>query len=634
MKKYVLVFQAFFLALLLFSSSFTVAAPAKKKILYIDSYHLEYVWSADINAGIRSVLDERDDIELRIFRMDTKRNKSEAFKQEAALKARELISTWKPDVVIASDDNASKYLISPCYRGMELPFVFCGLNWDATVYGFPAKNITGMIEVALYQETIDNLARFAKGKRVGYLASDTVSERKELKNISKRFNLKFNVHFAHTFADLKQGLLDLQKNSDMIILRECLSVKGFNHLDMINFVRENATVPIGTTLRYLKHYALLTFANIGEEQGEYAAKTALAILDGQSPDTIPVVANKKAKIYLNMPLAKAMGIKFPMELLENSHLISSSQKKLLWINSYHKGYQWSDDIEKGLLKALHITTRPDGSFDTSQSEVDLRIYRMDTKRNQSLTFKKKAAAEAKVVIEEWQPDIIVASDDNAAKYLIKPFYKNGDIPIVVNGINWDASEYGFPANNITGMVEVDPVLETLALLRQYAKGPRLGLLAADNLSNRKNYETYRDRLGIEFSEVIFVDSVAQWQEEYLRLQGCVDMLYQSTASVLPGWDVGEAEAFILANTTIPTAATADHVIQYALLGTVKIAEEQGWWAGRTVLRILDGTPPSAIPMVTNRESRLYLNMELAQHLGIKFPMSLLEKATFVHENER
>ncbi|MCK5194670.1 MAG: hypothetical protein KAQ71_12730, partial [Desulfobulbaceae bacterium] len=55
----------------------------------------------------------------------------------------------------------------------------------------------------------------------------------------------------------------------------------------------------------------------------------------------------------------------------------------------------------------------------------------------------------------------------------------------------------------------------------------------------------------------------------------------------------------------------------------------GWWAGKTALRILDGTSPSDIPVTTNKESRVYLNMGLAKQLGIKFPMELIEKATFL-----
>lgn len=608
------------------------ADASKKKVLYVDSYHAEYMWSSDITAGVKSVLVGREDVELKIFHMDTKRRQSERYKKEAALKAKQVIDSWKPDVVIASDDNASKYLIEPYFKGSDLPFVFCGLNWDASIYGFPTKNVTGMTEVALYQPTINALRKFAKGNRIGYLASDTVSERKELHNIEKKFNAKFNVRFAKTFSELKQAFLNLQKETDMILIQECRSVKNFNHEEMVEFVKENTRVPTGAMQKYLTHYALLTFSKIGEEQGEYAARIALEILAGKSPQKIPVVANKKAKTYLNMKIAKKLGIKFPMELIQNAHLISAEQKKLLFVNSYHKGFKWSDDIEKGLLKALNIKALPDGTFDDLLSKVNLRVFRMDTKLNASEAFKKKAALSAKAIIDEWQPDIVVTSDDNAAKYLIVPYYKNSAIPFVFCGVSWDASDYGFPVSNVTGMVEVAPVPQIMELLKTYAKGNRLGFIGSDNLTSHRDIEYQTKLHGLDFSDGKFVSTFDEWKKEYLRLQNTVDMIMWTNPIGIKGWDNVLALEYILGNTKIPSAGTSDNIVRFALLGRVRIAAEQGWWSGKTALRILDGTDPADIPIVGNKGSRVFLNMELAKRLKIKFPMELLGEATFL-ENQ-
>ena len=83
-----------------------------KKVLFIDSYHEGYAWSDGIGRGINSILDGTG-VELKVVRMDTKRNKDAAFKEQAALKAKKVIEEFGPDVVIAADDNASKYLIKP-----------------------------------------------------------------------------------------------------------------------------------------------------------------------------------------------------------------------------------------------------------------------------------------------------------------------------------------------------------------------------------------------------------------------------------------------------------------------------------------------------------------------------------------
>jgi ABC-type uncharacterized transport system substrate-binding protein len=68
-------------------------------------------------------------------------------------------------------------------------------------------------------------------------------------------------------------------------------------------------------------FALIGFTKVPQEQGEWSANTALEIIAGKSPKDIPVVTNKKAKVYLNMRLAKKFGIKFPIELIERATFV-------------------------------------------------------------------------------------------------------------------------------------------------------------------------------------------------------------------------------------------------------------------------------------------------------------------------
>nr|MBF0220992.1 hypothetical protein [Desulfobulbaceae bacterium] len=328
-----------------------------------------------------------------------------------------------------------------------------------------------------------------------------------------------------------------------------------------------------------------------------------------------------------------LGVKFPLELLDTANLISAEPKKILYVNSYHEGYIWSDTIEKGLLKALNVKTNPDGTFDGSHSGISVQFFRMDTKLNTSENFKKSAALSAKNLIDTWKPDIVLTSDDNAAKYLIAPYYKNSSIPFVFCGLNWDASLYGFPRENITGMVEINPVLETIDILRQYANGDRLGYIGAKVLSEEKELQYLQEVLNIKFAGGALVINFDQWKKEYVKLQNTVDMLVWLTPMGIVGWDDKLADQFILENTKIPSAGTGDNNIRFALLGKVKLAEEQGWWLGKTALRVLEGISPEAIPIATNSQSKIFLNMQLANKMGIVFPMDLLQQATFLNTVE-
>jgi pyruvate,water dikinase len=142
-----------------------------KRILHVDSCHPGNEWNDRIAQAVRETLRSAG-AELKVIHLDTKRRSSEVEKRAAALRAKRIIEQFRPDVVTASDDNAAEYLIMPYYKDSELPFVFCGLNWDASVYGFPYSNVTGMVEVSPIPQIIKLLKRYAHGDRIGYLTED------------------------------------------------------------------------------------------------------------------------------------------------------------------------------------------------------------------------------------------------------------------------------------------------------------------------------------------------------------------------------------------------------------------------------------------------------------------------------
>ena len=65
---------------------------------------------------------------------------------------------------------------------------------------------------------------------------------------------------------------------------------------------------------------------------------------------------------------------------------TANATQCLYISSYHTGYAWSDGVERGLLKEL-------------EGHCEITTFNMDTKRNKDEASKKKAALEAKSLIE-------------------------------------------------------------------------------------------------------------------------------------------------------------------------------------------------------------------------------------------
>ncbi len=312
MKKIALITISFLLCLLCSNTSFSRTYEGKK-VLFIDSYHEGYAWSDGITKGVEMKLKDTG-VVLKIHRMDTKRHSDDAFKKQAAQQAVELIKEFKPDVVIAADDNASKFLIKPYYKDADLPFVFCGVNWDAKVYDYPYKNATGMIEVAPIPILLEQMELYAQGKRIGFIGPDIITAHKEAENYRKVFGLKMVEYYAKSFQDWKNGFKQLQDKVDMLIVDSDGGLYDEHGKEYEEFAMKNSKIPSGTVYDFMARVALIGVIKIAEEQGIWAADTALSILDGTPPSEIEIVENKRAKLFINKKMADSMGVdlsKFP-----------------------------------------------------------------------------------------------------------------------------------------------------------------------------------------------------------------------------------------------------------------------------------------------------------------------------------
>lgn len=117
---------------------------ATKKVLLVHSYHPEYPWVDAISRGASETLEEHG-IAVEIFYMDTKRKTDDLWKARAGELAGRKTAEFAPDIIIAVDDNAQEYFGKHLVDG-SLPLVFCGVNSDPSKYGYPASNVTGIIE--------------------------------------------------------------------------------------------------------------------------------------------------------------------------------------------------------------------------------------------------------------------------------------------------------------------------------------------------------------------------------------------------------------------------------------------------------------------------------------------------------
>jgi len=298
-----------------------------KRILWVDSYNSDYEWSSGIEKGLR-VAFYGTGVELKIFHMDTKRHLEEDFHRQAGQRARKIIEEFRPDVVIASDDNAQRYLVVPYLKDTDLPVIFCGVNEDLATYGYPCRNVTGMIEDEMAEGLVMHLRRLAKGDRAGFIGVDMHTMRIVADQYNKRFfDGQLRYYLVRTFAEFKEAFLQAQQEVDMLLFRNHFGITGWDAAKAEAFVAAHTTVPTGSVLPWMQPFNLLTIAKVPEEQGEYAATTALRILAGARPADLPVVRNQLAHLVINLKMAKAADLVLPVSLLQTAEVIGKEVYK-------------------------------------------------------------------------------------------------------------------------------------------------------------------------------------------------------------------------------------------------------------------------------------------------------------------
>ncbi|MBF0357233.1 MAG: hypothetical protein HQL70_01425 [Magnetococcales bacterium] len=292
----------------------------------------------------------------------------------------------------------------------------------------------------------------------------------------------------------------------------------------------------------------------------------------------------------------------------------------LWVSSYHQGYEWNDGIGRGLDATL-------------ASRCKIEKFYMDTKRNTSQDFGRKMGAEAFALVQRNKPDLIIASDDNASRYFVKPYLKNSKIPVVFCGINWGIEEYGYPYDNATGMVEIAPVTAILEEIKRTINSPSRGLyLSVDVPTEHIDYFWYkktfaRNRVTVDSH---FVKTLAEWKAGYLTGQR-YDFIIIGNNGGIKNWNKKQAEDFAYKNAKKLTVTNYDWMMPYTMLAETKIPDEQGEWAGMVALEILDGMHPSDIPIVPNRRWSFFVNHKLLEKAGIQLKQDFLINAIRIQQ---
>lgn len=307
------------LATFLLIHSKQTQASIDKRCLIVASYHDEFPGQ---HKKVQPVLDTLDGhCEIKKFDMDTKRNPKPEFIKAKALEAKALIEAWKPDVVIAIEDNASKYLVQPYYKNSDIPFVFAGVDWTAETYGYPYENVTGIIEVVPFRQLIKQLNRIAPNYKNGlYVRPNRLSADKQFahaKEIFKLNNITIEDGVVENYQQFESMFLEAQEY-DFVYIANYAGIDNWDSDSATKFIHQNSTKLILSTIDWMVPYSMLSFSQVIREQGEYSAQIAIEILNGAKPTDFQIISNRKWELFVNEELLSQVDIEIPSYLLRKA----------------------------------------------------------------------------------------------------------------------------------------------------------------------------------------------------------------------------------------------------------------------------------------------------------------------------
>ena len=328
-----------------------VFAGDKTRLMLVDSYHGEFLWSQYTNRGFCDgllkfgYLDNEAQV-MRCFQqgeaessttivkriwMDTKRKSSKQELMVIAPQVTQAVKVFHPDLLFLGDDNAANY-IGTEFLDTKMPIVVWGINNNPVKYGLidsserPGHNVTAVVEVKYFQEGIELLKTLVpQVKKFAILSDATDTGRANAKAAellaqqnAPSFTLVESVS-TNEFEVFKQRTLELQGQVDaFVVLPTTMKDPQGQFVSdqaIIQWYLTHVHKPEVASSRRGVTLGLLCAADPdGYRQGYEGARIAHDILaNGANPATYPTVTPKRGPLMVNRQRAQMLGIVLPAE---------------------------------------------------------------------------------------------------------------------------------------------------------------------------------------------------------------------------------------------------------------------------------------------------------------------------------
>ena len=195
---------------------------------------------------------------------------------------------------------------------------------------------------------------------------------------------------------------------------------------------------------------------------------------------------------------------FLLLILLNTFIFANSS--ILIINSYHKGYEWSDSVVNGLEKTL-----------SSQENIDTNILYMDSKRITSNEYYENLKNLYKVQLKNRNYDLVIAIDRFAYDFVLtyyEDFFTNEQILAVgIENYNKDNTTKYNLENKVSALLEKRDLKSNVKLIQKIIPSVKKIYIVNDKSLNAEHTEPLIEEL---FEESEFVNKLIYLREDDLK----------------------------------------------------------------------------------------------------------------------
>lgn len=311
---------------------------------------------------------------------------------------------------------------------------------------------------------------------------------------------------------------------------------------------------------------------------------------------------------------------------------AAKENRVLIVHSAHPGSTWVEGINAAIKAPL------------DRSAIDHKIIYLNTDQNGGVSTTKKACLRAVKFLNQYRPQVVIAVDDDAQRYFVKPLLGKTDTQFVFCGVNAEPERYGYPADNVTGILERTYPDQALRLLKMILPGAKKAVCLSDDSFNSKlvipRLKNYPGHMPIQLTSFIQPPTFSKWIKKvnYYGRDNAIDaFLIPFTNSVKQDWNqksMSPAEVMMWTadNVTKPIVGLWPSAAEHgALCAVVVDPKEHGTVAALMAKKIISGEKAAQIPIVTNQDGFVVINLKAADRLNIDVPFTVLQCADNIIE---